>query len=110
MFRIACTQETAEYIIRYCSIYGNFEVYQDNITFRIVEEDDVALFKRILNYLIESFKASGVIVKYVEEIEDRRKKIPQAKLFIHFWAGSAEKDNIYLNYKGNADLERVMNK
>lgn len=62
-------------------------------------------FEKTLNQLIENFKSNnGVLIKYTHDLEDRRKKIPQAKLFIHFWAGESKKQNIYLNYSGNQDL------
>ena len=41
-------------------------------------------------------------VTYEEELEDRRKKIPQARLYIHFWTGECEKNNILMDYSGNA--------
>jgi hypothetical protein len=57
------------------------------VVFRIMDDSDIAPFKRTLAQLISYFTANNLKVTVEEELEDRRKKIPQARLFIHFWTG-----------------------
>lgn len=52
--------------MHFCGEFGDYELYRDTIVFRIVEEENVGPFKRTLDHLIDSFKQSGVVVKYVE--------------------------------------------
>lgn len=104
-YRVNATGDFSHYIHLYCHQFGTCDVYQDCLIFRIIEEEDRVQFEKTLNQLIENFKlGNGVQIKYTHDLEDRRKKIPQAKLFIHFWAGESKKQNIYLNYSGNQDL------
>jgi hypothetical protein len=47
------------------------------------------------------FNESSLSLK--ETLSDRRKKIPKTKIFLHFFAGTADKDFLYAHYDSVTD-------
>ena len=68
VYRISCSGEAAQWILSYCNQFGECQVYADTLIYRIVEDEDIAPFKRTLHQLIDFFTSSNIKVTYEEEL------------------------------------------
>jgi hypothetical protein len=74
----------------------NYTAVKKRVKVFIQEEENKNNYLEYLKLIQSQFPGSEISVK--EALVDKRRKIPQTKILLHFFAGKCEKDNLLISY------------